>query len=374
MAREDTAKTREGAVKSHRARRTHSAHRARRPHRRTTVIAVIGAASLAVAAGATLVARSAATDGADRKPGSSVTSGSSGSAQALGSSGSLGPLSGPSGHGAVSYAGSLNGANEVPVPGGPAVGDKDGRAIAFMRIEGDRVSFAFTFRGIGAPTAAHLHRGGRGANGAVALPLFVRKSPYGRTTVSGTVEVEDRRLLDELRSGPEGFYFNLHTGEFPGGAVRGQVHRLASSLDIGRAPSRTFQASVAKGAQIYACAKGPDGRFTFTQNNVRARLGGDISHFFDKPGPQGPPAWAAPDGSAVTGRLLTRTPNGPGNIPELDLKATQAGLSSGLLAGVGEILRLNTVGGTAPAGTCDPAARAKVAVPYAADYLFIKAG
>jgi hypothetical protein len=33
----------------------------------------------------------------------------------------------------------------------------------------------------------------------------------------------NRDLIKEIRKNPEQFYFNVHTGEFPGGAVRGQL-------------------------------------------------------------------------------------------------------------------------------------------------------
>jgi Protein of unknown function (DUF3455) len=85
----------------------------------------------------------------------------------------------------------------------------------------------------------------------------------------------------------------------------------------------------------------------------------------------GPPQWHAPDGSAVTGRTVASNANGAGNIAELNLDATQIGASGGLLAHVAEVLRLNTVGGVAPTGTCDPQATPIVNVPYEADYVFI---
>jgi uncharacterized protein DUF3455 len=85
----------------------------------------------------------------------------------------------------------------------------------------------------------------------------------------------------------------------------------------------------------------------------------------------GPPQWQAPDGSAVTGKAVTKNANGAGNIAELNLDATQIGASTGLLAHSVEVLRLNTVGGVAPTGTCDPQATPTAAVPYQADYVFI---
>ena len=62
--------------------------------------------------------------------------------------------------------------------------------------------------------------------------------------------------------------------------------------------------------------------------------------------------------------------HGDKNIPELDLKATQSGKHRGLLADTQEILRLNTVGGVAPAGSCSPGTI--VGVPYQADYVFVQ--
>jgi hypothetical protein len=67
--------------------------------------------------------------------------------------------------------------------------------------------------------------------------------------------------------------------------------------------------------------------------------------------------------------VLGKTPNGERNIAELDLRATQAGSENGLLSRTAEIFRLNTVGGVAPAGTCDLGA--VVGAPYVADYVFV---
>ena len=60
------------------------------------------------------------------------------------------------------------------------------------------------------------------------------------------------------------------------------------------------------GSQIYACTPQPDGSFAFTQLNVEAHLTGGIHHTFVQPA-AGPPQWQAPDGSAVTGTVVTKT-------------------------------------------------------------------
>ncbi|MGW3816180.1 CHRD domain-containing protein [Streptomyces sp. NPDC005046] len=272
------------------------------------------------------------------------------------------------GTGGTILAASLRGAAEVPVQGGPAVGDKDGAALEFIKVKGDQVSVAVTWRGTGRPTLLHIHQGARGANGGVKVDFGKLLDRIKGHSVVGTVKVEDAALLDALRTDPSSFYANLHTAEFPGGAVRGQLHKVTNTFDF-RNALHNFQASVVKGKQIYECKPAEGGGYAFAQRDVAARLGGHIAHSFVKPN-SGTPQWVAPDRSAVTGALIAKTPNGATNIPELDLKATPSGRHHGLLAGTQEILRLNTVGGVAPAGSCSPGTI--VGVPYQADYVFVQ--
>ncbi|MEU5437568.1 CHRD domain-containing protein [Streptomyces sp. NPDC020719] len=275
--------------------------------------------------------------------------------------------------GGVTYLlASLRGANEVPVAGKPAVGDPDGAALEFVRIKGATVTFAVKWRGTGRPTMLHIHQGVRGVNGDVKVDFSEQlgsvRGGGGWQRAAGSVTVKDTALLASLKRDPGAFYANLHTAEFPGGAVRGQL-REVGSFDLSQAvDGGVRQASVVRGRQVYECKKGADGTTAFAQRDVAAVLDGGIRHTFTAPH-SGTPQWLAPDASAVTGKVLTKSPNGDGNIPELDLKATRSGARHGLLAGADEVLRLNTVGGVAPVGACSTGA--VVGVPYRADYVFI---
>jgi hypothetical protein len=274
------------------------------------------------------------------------------------------------GDGGTLLAASLRGANEVPVEGGPAVGDQDGTALQFVQVKGDKVSVAVKWRGTGKPTALHLHQGAKGTNGGIKVDFTKLLAGDSKSrSVTGTVKVKDAALLDQLRTNPNSFYANLHTAEFPGGAVRGRLHKVTVAAFDFRDALDNFQASVVKGKQIYECKPAEGGGHAFAQRDVSAVLGGGIAHSFVKPN-SGTPQWIAPDRSAVTGAVLAKTPNGDKNIPELDLRATQSGKHQGLLADTAEILRLNTVGGVAPAGSCTPGTI--VGVPYQADYLFLR--
>jgi hypothetical protein len=261
----------------------------------------------------------------------------------------------------ASLVASLEGRNEVTA-GAPA-----GQALGLFGIHDSTLTFTISWRGIGAPTAADIHAGVRGADGPVVVPLFATPRHAGGST-SGAVTVSDPTLLAALRSDPSRFYVDLHTNQFPSGAARGQLHLLSHAASTSGVAA--LQESVLRGSQIYACTQQFDGSFAFTQHNVEARLGGGIHHTFVQPD-AGPPQWHAPDGTAVTGKVVARNTNGDSNIAELDLAATQVGSPTGLLGDVVEVLRLNTVGGVAPAGTCDPQATPTVNVPYQADYVFI---
>lgn len=126
----------------------------------------------------------------------------------------------------------LSGAEEVPGNDGKAVGDKDAKGTAYVRIKGNQVAFAITWEGMAAPTAAHIHQGKQGANGAVVVPFFAAPLPDTSHAATGSVAVADQGLLDRIKNNPGNWYFNIHTGEFPGGAVRGQLAKLDQPFDL----------------------------------------------------------------------------------------------------------------------------------------------
>jgi CHRD domain len=154
-------------------------------------------------------------------------------------------------------AAELTGRNEVPAQGGPKVGDPDGRAIEVFRIQGDKVSFAVAWKGIGAPTLSHIHEGAAGVNGAVKVPFFGTALPDTVSAATGAVTVTDQALLDSITENPGKFYANLHTAEFPGGAVRGQLRKLDRPVDLQRVLNFGSLASLDSGDQEVPVAGGP---------------------------------------------------------------------------------------------------------------------
>ncbi|MET9249916.1 CHRD domain-containing protein [Nonomuraea sp. NPDC003709] len=119
------------------------------------------------------------------------------------------------------FTAELSGRNEVREPG-KKVNDPNGVAVARFRIEGTRLYYAVRFAKTGRPTAFHIHRGKAGVNGPVVINLLSNGDIRGNIA-SGSVRVKSS-LLRDIKAKPKNWYANLHTGEFPDGAVRGQLH------------------------------------------------------------------------------------------------------------------------------------------------------
>ncbi|MFJ3772089.1 CHRD domain-containing protein [Streptomyces sp. NPDC090075] len=148
---------------------------------------------------------------------------------------------------AVSLIAQLSGDQEVPVKGGPAVGDPDGRAVALVKVKGDRITFALSWNGIDRPTLGHIHEGAVGTDGDVKVGLFTTQMPSTVQSAAGQTSVTDAALARRLRTDPADFYVNLHTAQFPGGAVRGQLRPLAKPVN---------PLSIIRGGKLRALADG----------------------------------------------------------------------------------------------------------------------
>ena len=117
--------------------------------------------------------------------------------------------------GATQFSAALTGANEVPA------GDPDGAGTARVRVLGglNQVCVRLEVRGIAPATAAHIHRGAAGVNG----PPVVNLDPPDNDGDEDDCDQVGDALADEIQANPAGFYVNVHTADFPNGAIRGQL-------------------------------------------------------------------------------------------------------------------------------------------------------
>ena len=118
----------------------------------------------------------------------------------------------------------LKGGNEVSPTGQAAAGDLNGSGTASVIVPGaGQLCFSITVQGIGKPSAAHIHQADAGRNGPIVVPLVPIPGTGNPGTSSGCMSGIAAALLTDIRNNPGKFYVNVHTTEFPLGAVRGQL-------------------------------------------------------------------------------------------------------------------------------------------------------
>jgi hypothetical protein len=103
----------------------------------------------------------------------------------------------------------------------PAPGDPDGKGSATVKLDAAKgeVCYDVKVEGIAAPTAAHIHEGVAGAQGDIVITFDPTKIGQGEDCLTGQKAAD----IERIGANPAGFYVNVHTGDFPGGAVRGQL-------------------------------------------------------------------------------------------------------------------------------------------------------
>lgn len=134
----------------------------------------------------------------------------------------------------------LTGAEEVP----PVETAATGQTVFQLSRDGTEISYRLIAANIENVTQAHIHLGPAGVNGPVVVWLYPEGPPaqlipgrFDGVLATGTFteanlvgplageSLED--LLDAMRAGST--YVNVHTSQFPGGEIRGQIAARGSS-------------------------------------------------------------------------------------------------------------------------------------------------
>jgi CHRD domain len=119
--------------------------------------------------------------------------------------------------GGVKLSATLTGAAEVPGPGDP---DGAGTATIRLRVGQAQVCHSISASNITLPAmAAHIHVAPAGVAGPVVVPLI---TPDSDGSVEGCVSAP-RALIKQILKNHAGYYVNVHTSDYPAGAIRGQL-------------------------------------------------------------------------------------------------------------------------------------------------------
>jgi CHRD domain len=155
------------------------------------------------------------------------------------------------------YVALLDGAQEVPT-----AGDTDGTGTAAFTFDitdpvsttdGAQVCWDISYKNLtGTPTLAHIHTGATGVPGAPVVPATGSLTNLTATGSTGCLPIAGA-TAQSIVTNPAGFYVNVHTSDFPAGAIRGQLS--AGSAPAGEAhllptPLRVYDSRDAAGPKI----------------------------------------------------------------------------------------------------------------------------
>lgn len=114
----------------------------------------------------------------------------------------------------------LTGAAEVP---GPGDSDGSGAAKVTINIGRGEICFDIQVSNITLPaTLAHIHVGSADVAGPIVVTLV---PPDQSGNSSGCVTDVDKDLAKAILKDPGAYYVNVHTSDFPAGAIRGQLSK-----------------------------------------------------------------------------------------------------------------------------------------------------
>ena len=104
----------------------------------------------------------------------------------------------------------------------PSAGDPDGYGAADFRIKGNKVCFRIIASNIEPVVAAHIHKGGPEEAGPIEVDLFSAKGKNQTLPprISGCSKTTTT-IAKAIAKKPGDYYVNVHTADFPGGALRG---------------------------------------------------------------------------------------------------------------------------------------------------------
>lgn len=95
-----------------------------------------------------------------------------------------------------------------------------GRATISLYPMANKVCYAMTIKGVmGNALAAHIHKGAIGKAG----PVFITIGTPGKNGRTVGCSKAKTSMVRAIMTNPRGYYVNVHTKEYPAGAIRGQL-------------------------------------------------------------------------------------------------------------------------------------------------------
>jgi hypothetical protein len=114
-------------------------------------------------------------------------------------------------------------------PNGASTSDSKGHAQVKVYDDGT-IEFVFTVNNKSGETytRAHIHKAAAGVNGPIHWDFLEAGNPVASLSdqpsqLRGIARPRAAAVLADLLANPSGYYVNVHSTTFPGGAIRGQL-------------------------------------------------------------------------------------------------------------------------------------------------------
>src|SRR5438132_10786790 len=130
---------------------------------------------------------------------------------------------------AQTFGAVLTPTQEVPPTTSPGFGNA---TVTFTDATHTNIIVTITVANLGSPiNAFHIHgpNGPAGTNDNVAINLIGLGGVFVNNKMTGTFPISAANAA-ALIAHPENFYVNVHTTQFPGGAVRGQLAVVSGTI------------------------------------------------------------------------------------------------------------------------------------------------
>ncbi|MGH2428337.1 MAG: CHRD domain-containing protein [Candidatus Limnocylindria bacterium] len=126
----------------------------------------------------------------------------------------------------------LAGVTEGDIPGDA---DGSGSATVVLDPEAGSVCWELSSENITPVLQSHIHVGADGESGRVVVALNIRGF---ESSHNGCRDNQDAAVLQAIVDDPDGHYVNLHTEDYPAGAIRGQLGGSDAAIpDTAASPS-----------------------------------------------------------------------------------------------------------------------------------------
>ena len=129
-------------------------------------------------------------------------------------------LAAPAGAAVKRLEADMTGAQETPAT------DPDASGTAKLRLDRAKKKVCFTIRvsNVEDVVAAHIHKGGKSVTNGPIVVTFLH-GPAAGSKFTGCETNVARSVIRDILRHPRRYYVNVNSMDFPGGEVRGQLHK-----------------------------------------------------------------------------------------------------------------------------------------------------